>query len=63
MSELATSADVTHEVPAPVCTEQVDLDMLMCPRHWYQVRSRSGGLYGSPGTEALARVRPATALP
>ena len=37
MSELATSADVTHECPAPVCTEQVDLDMLMCPRHWYQI--------------------------
>jgi hypothetical protein len=28
---------VTHECPAPTCTEQVDPAMLMCPRHWYQV--------------------------
>jgi hypothetical protein len=26
-----------HECPAPVCTEQIDPDMLMCPRHWYLV--------------------------
>ena len=31
------SDDLTHECPAPLCTEQVDPDMLMCPRHWYQV--------------------------
>jgi hypothetical protein len=28
---------LTHECPAGLCTEQVDPDMLMCPRHWYQV--------------------------
>jgi hypothetical protein len=28
---------MTHECPAPLCTEQIDPDMLMCPRHWYQV--------------------------
>ena len=37
----AVSADVaqvlTHECPAPLCTEQIEPDMLMCPRHWYQV--------------------------
>ena len=35
------SADVdqvlTHECPAVLCTEQIDPDMLLCPRHWYQV--------------------------
>lgn len=25
-------ADLTHECPAPTCTEQVDPDMLMCLR-------------------------------
>jgi hypothetical protein len=30
-------ATLTHQGPAPACTEQVDPDMLMCPRHWYQV--------------------------
>ena len=25
------------QCPAALCTEQVDPDMLMCPRHWYQV--------------------------
>ena len=29
---------LTHECPAPVCTEQVDPDMLLCPTHWNQVR-------------------------
>jgi hypothetical protein len=34
----AVAAQVlTHECPASLCTEQVDPDMLMCPRHWYQV--------------------------
>ena len=28
---------LTHECPAPVCTEQAGPDMLICPRHWYQV--------------------------
>jgi hypothetical protein len=28
---------LTHECPAGLCTEQVDLDMLLCPRHWYRV--------------------------
>jgi len=28
---------LTHECPAELCTEQVDPDMLLCPRHWYQV--------------------------
>jgi hypothetical protein len=30
-------AGLTHECPAPECTGQVGPDMLMCPRHWYQV--------------------------
>jgi len=28
---------MTHDCPAPECTAQVGPDMLMCPRHWYQV--------------------------
>ena len=28
---------MTHECPAPLCTGQAGPDMLMCPRHWYQV--------------------------
>lgn len=28
---------MTHECPAPVCSKQAGPDMLMCPRHWYQV--------------------------
>ena len=28
---------MTHECPAPACTEQIDPDMLMCPRLWYLV--------------------------
>ncbi|MGH3189412.1 MAG: hypothetical protein ACRDPY_08615 [Streptosporangiaceae bacterium] len=31
------AASLTHECPAPVCTDQVDPDMLMCPAHWRQV--------------------------
>ena len=37
MAGLAAPAGLTHECPALDCTEQVDPDMLMCPRHWYQV--------------------------
>jgi hypothetical protein len=33
----APAPALTHECPAPACTEQVDPDVLMCPRHWYQV--------------------------
>jgi hypothetical protein len=28
---------LTHECPAPACTEHVDPDRLMCSRCWYQV--------------------------
>ncbi len=28
---------MTHECPAPQCTEQAGPGMLMGPRHWYQV--------------------------
>jgi hypothetical protein len=28
---------LTHECPAPLCTEQVSTDVLMCPGCWYQV--------------------------
>jgi hypothetical protein len=28
---------VTHECPAPACTERADPDKLMCPGHWAQV--------------------------
>ena len=28
---------LTHECPASLCTEQIDSDMLMCPRHWHLV--------------------------
>lgn len=37
MTELAAPASLTHECSAPACAEQVPPDMLMCPRHWYQV--------------------------
>jgi len=56
---------MTHECPAPVCTEQVAPDMLMCPRHWYLVpkplRSavwaawRHGAGAGSPAHQAAIR--------
>ena len=28
---------MTHECPAPACTDQVGPDMLMCLRCWYRV--------------------------
>ena len=37
MTGAAVAAALTHECPAPACTEQVDPDMLLCPRHWYQL--------------------------
>jgi hypothetical protein len=54
---------LTHECPAPACTEQIDPGMLMCPPHWYQVpkpvrsrrvdrlaRRRWRGHPGAPGS-------------
>ena len=52
MTGAATAAAVTHECPASLCTEQVDPDMLMCPRHWYQVPKPLRRLCGSPGAAA-----------
>lgn len=37
MTGASATAAVTHECPASPCTEQIDPDMLMCPRHWYLV--------------------------
>ncbi len=65
MDTTAGAAALTHECPAPVCTEQVDPDMLMCPRHWYQVPGplrravwiawRRGAGAGSPAHRAAMR--------
>jgi hypothetical protein len=61
----APGLTMTHECPAPVCTEQIDPDMLMCPRHWYQVPKplrravriawRRGAGAGSPAHTAAMR--------
>ena len=61
----ATDPVLTHECPAPVCTERIDPDMLMCPRHWYLVpkplrkavwiawrRGAGAGKPGPPGRHA-----------
>lgn len=55
-----------HECPAPACAEQVNPDMLMCPRHWYQVPGplrragwiawQSGAGAGSPAHRAAIRM-------
>lgn len=56
----------THRCPAPVCTEQIDPDKLMCPRHWYQVPTpirravwiawRRGAGAGTPAHRAAIRL-------
>ena len=28
---------MSHQCPAPECTEQVDDSVLMCPLHWWKV--------------------------
>ena len=65
MDATTSASTLTHECPAPVCTEQVDLDMLMCPRHWYLVPKplrravwiawRRGAGAGSPAHRAAMR--------
>ena len=60
------SAAPTHECPVPVCTEQVDPDMLMCPGHWWQVPGpirravwiawRRGAGAGTPAHRAAIRL-------
>ena len=61
----ATDPVLTHECPAPVCTERIDPDMLMCPRHWHVVPKplrkavwiawRHGAGAGSPAHRAAMR--------
>ena len=61
----ATGPVLTHECPAPVCTERIDADMLMCPRHWRVVPKplrkavwvawRHGAGAGSPAHRAAMR--------
>ena len=34
MNAAAEGQILTHECPAPACTEQVDPGMLMCPKRW-----------------------------
>src|SRR2546429_3098553 len=56
---------LTHECPAGLCTEQVDPDMLTCPRHWHLVPRplrravwiawRRGAGAGSPAHRAAMR--------
>jgi hypothetical protein len=48
------SADVgqvlTHECLAGLCTEQIDPDILMCSRHWYQVAAPRAQVPEAPPT-------------
>jgi hypothetical protein len=37
MTEVSAPGTLTHQCPAPACTERVDPDMLMCPRCWSRV--------------------------
>jgi len=56
---------MTHQCPGPACTEQVNHNQLMCPRHWYLVPkplrhavwiawNRSAGA-GTPAHQAAMR--------
>ena len=66
MTAPAESSVLTHECPAPACTEQVDADMLMCPGCWYQVPGpirravwiawRRGAGAGTPAHRAAIRL-------
>ena len=57
---------MTHGCPGPACTEQVGPDVLMCPRHWYQVPGpvrravliawRRGAGAGTPAHRAAVRL-------
>ena len=46
---------LTHECPAGLCTEQIDPDMLMCPRHWYLVPKPLRTAVGTPGAAVPVR--------
>jgi hypothetical protein len=62
---MSSEGALTHECPAPLCTEQVGPGMVMCPRHWYRVPQplrravrvawRRGGGAGSPAHRAALR--------